>query len=159
MKVKLEGKTREALVIASSMLVKHGLGDWHLELRNAGSYAAKVWHRKKVLAISERYIVVSKKDDFVNTLYHEIAHAIVGAKHGHDHVFKAKYYELSGNMTHAGYATEQNISLYQAYCTNCDNHGTINRRIKAWCGNCLRTLGVKNMLVIEDNKLIEVSWS
>ena len=44
---------------------------------------------KKKISFSRNFIKNSSKEDIQDTILHEIAHAIVGPKHGHDKVWKA----------------------------------------------------------------------
>ena len=46
-------------------------------------------HRTKQITLSVTFCQKAHKEDIVDTILHEIAHAIVGPNHGHDEIWKA----------------------------------------------------------------------
>lgn len=76
--------------------------------------------------------------EVTNTILHEIAHAIVGAKHGHDRVWRAKALEIGcdGQRCSDG----SNIKMDYKYLGTCPNGHEHKRLRKARgnqsCGSC-----------------------
>lgn len=56
----------------------------------------------KRLELSKPITEINDREQVLDTIYHEIAHAIVGGKHHHDRVWKAKARELGAVPTPAG---------------------------------------------------------
>lgn len=54
-------------------------------------------YTRRVIKLSKPYAMVASQDQLFNTITHEIAHAIVGAGHGHNFVWQHKHRELGGN--------------------------------------------------------------
>ncbi len=46
-------------------------------------------YNEKLIALSVTYCLKASKEEIVNTILHEIAHAIAGPNHGHDEAWKA----------------------------------------------------------------------
>ena len=100
---------------------KHDLLDerWCFEFDNAKRRLGCCKFRNKTISFSKHYLPVIKHEEMVNTILHEIAHALVGPRHGHDNVWKRKAIEIGcdGKRLYKGEAkTKPN---YVATCWNC----------------------------------------
>ena len=51
-------------------------------------------HREKIIVIAEWLVRSGDEEQILDTILHEVAHALVGPGHGHDHVWRAKAEEL-----------------------------------------------------------------
>ena len=80
--------------IAHELFKKYNLKDWSFQLDHAKSRAGLCIYNKKIISLSRYYVGVSSLKEIKNTILHEIAHALVGHIHGHDHVWKAKALEI-----------------------------------------------------------------
>lgn len=72
--------------------VKHGLDSWHLGFDKCKRSFGKCSYRRQVISISDHFLTEQSttKKMVLNTMLHEIAHALVGKEHGHDSVWRAK---------------------------------------------------------------------
>lgn len=69
---------------------EHGLGDWAAQFDNArrrNGYCQ--FYPFKMISLSENYIRINSDELILDTILHEIAHALVGPNHGHDDAWKA----------------------------------------------------------------------
>jgi hypothetical protein len=71
-----------------------------------------------------------------NTLLHEIAHAIVGCRHMHNHVWRSKAIEIGCTGERCGVMNAP--KKYTGVCPNCERHVSFNRRTDRACGVCCR---------------------
>eukprot|EP00930_Biecheleria_cincta_P044677 TRINITY_DN30757_c0_g1_i1.p1 TRINITY_DN30757_c0_g1~~TRINITY_DN30757_c0_g1_i1.p1 ORF type:complete len:382 (+),score=65.86 TRINITY_DN30757_c0_g1_i1:149-1294(+) len=76
----------------SKLKVKHGLDSWQLGFDKCKRSFGKCSHKKQVVSLSDHFLTeqTTTKKMVLNTLLHEIAHALVGKTHGHDSVWRAK---------------------------------------------------------------------
>lgn len=80
---------------ANRLLTEHGLAQegWKFEFDNAKRRAGQCRYRDKTITLSRHYVqlnYITRPDDVLDTILHEIAHALVGGGHGHDEVWKAE---------------------------------------------------------------------
>ena len=75
---------RDAFAMAEYLLEVHGLDDWEVAYDNAKLRAGICRFGDKVLGLSAPLTAVHDEDDVRDTILHEIAHALVGPRHGHD---------------------------------------------------------------------------
>lgn len=79
-----------------SEMRKHDLiaRGWSYELDGSRTRFGVCKHDRKVLGFSRHNIRLNNEADVLDTIRHEIAHALVGAGHGHDLVWKRKAREV-----------------------------------------------------------------
>ena len=80
---------------------KHGLQDWSLRLnQNADSHFLGLCsYKDKCIILSAHHIDIHPDPDVINTIRHEIAHALVGPFNGHNDVWAAKAREIGCDNT------------------------------------------------------------
>ena len=81
---------RDVFQIAYELIYKHNLIGWSFRFDNAKSRAGLCIYKKKIISLSSYYVKAADLEEIINTILHEIAHAIVGPSHGHDSVWRAK---------------------------------------------------------------------
>ena len=108
---------------AITLMTEHGLIDegWRFQFSNHKTFLGMCYHEpKKIIALSQHYIYKSPADVITDTVLHEIAHALVGANHGHDYTWRRKAIEIGcdGNRT-----CSQGVSTakpnYRIECPEC----------------------------------------
>jgi len=84
--------TREqATRYAREELDKHNLKDWSVRLNpSATNFKGMCSYKDKCIILSGLHIDINPDVAIRNTILHEIAHALVGATHGHDDVWRLK---------------------------------------------------------------------
>ncbi|WP_224769444.1 SprT-like domain-containing protein [Nocardioides ochotonae] len=75
---------------AQALVVQHGLAGWQIEFDRAKRRAGQCREATRVISLSEPLTRLHDEAEVVDTILHEIAHALVGTKHGHDEVWRAK---------------------------------------------------------------------
>lgn len=78
---------------------KHGLRDWSARLNPVSldsryQYMGLCSHKDKALILNAHHVDLHPETDVMNTIRHEIAHALVGAGHGHDSFWADKAKEI-----------------------------------------------------------------
>lgn len=91
---------KEAQTIAHDLMVKHGLAQdgWTLRLDGAKVRVGYCQYSEKLISISRNHILTDDPKEVIDTITHEIAHALVGGEvkpHGPE--WKAKHKELGGS--------------------------------------------------------------
>lgn len=75
--------------MARAEMDRAGLAGWRLEWDYARRRAGATRSRDKVISLSQPLIKLYSEDLVLEVIRHEIAHALVGPRHGHDAVWKA----------------------------------------------------------------------
>ncbi|MGK5091591.1 SprT-like domain-containing protein [Deltaproteobacteria bacterium TL4] len=92
---------REHRVIheAEWLLHQHGLWKrgWRFEFDRAKKRAGKCSFNRKIITLSKAFALKAPDAEVLDTLLHEMAHALVGAQHGHDAVWRAKALSIGCN--------------------------------------------------------------
>ena len=82
------------LLYADSKLKDFNLSDWSICFDNAKRRAGACVYNKKELSFSVHFLRNSSQKEVHDTLLHEIAHALVGPKNGHNDIWKKKAMEI-----------------------------------------------------------------
>lgn len=81
---------------------------WTLVWDRAKCRAGLCDYASRQISLS-RYLTVHRPEDQVmNTVTHEVAHALVGPMHGHDRVWQAKFIELGGSGKRSEFFFDRN---------------------------------------------------
>lgn len=80
----------ERIKLAKSKLVEHGFNGWELRLDGAKARAGSCNHVRKLITFSRRYVCSNETTEkmFMDTVLHEIAHALAGKEAGHGKVWR-----------------------------------------------------------------------
>ena len=153
-------KLIEAQTLAIQLMVKHGLleQNWYFEFDNAKRRFGCCNYRYKRISLSKELVQLNDEARVKNTILHEIAHALVGRGHGHDHVWKAKAREIGcdGNRCYSSETTITPEANYQATCPKC---GHVHKRHKRprtnslqSCGKCSRVFDRTRLLIYKSKE-------
>jgi hypothetical protein len=83
-----------ALALADELVTEHGLADWTVVLTRAKKQAGICRFARREIGLSAPITVLEDEAEVRDTILHEIAHALVGPRHGHDAVWRAKALEI-----------------------------------------------------------------
>lgn len=69
--------------------VYHGLADeWSATFDLAAGRAAICYFKEKLICLAVSYCMTAPEEELIDTVLHEVAHALVGPQHNHDRVWK-----------------------------------------------------------------------
>lgn len=80
----------KALATGRRLLREHGLDDWTIVADRAKTRAGVCRFGKRQIGLSAPLTTLHSEDEVLDTILHEIAHALVGPQHGHDAVWRAR---------------------------------------------------------------------
>lgn len=79
---------QELSAIAAAEMAKHGLREWSFAFANTKRRLGACKYRQKRIEIAGYYAEHSPRESVIDTLLHEIAHALAGQKAGHGQEWK-----------------------------------------------------------------------
>ena len=115
---------------------KNGLFNWKLDLDYAKVRAGACFFKEKKISFSRHFIKNANQSEIYDTILHEIAHALVGPKHGHNIVWKtmAKKLGCSAKRCHTMEFSDYN---WIRYCEKlCWEQKTHRRKPNLICRKC-----------------------
>lgn len=80
----------QAQALALRLMAAHGLGHWSLVVDRARTRAGVCRAEQREIGLSRPLTELHSEAEVTDTVLHEIAHALVGPRHGHDAVWRAK---------------------------------------------------------------------
>jgi predicted SprT family Zn-dependent metalloprotease len=125
--------------LAHKLLRAHQLPDWTFDYNRRKRAMGFCWYAAKTIELSIYFVERNEMEAIVDTLLHEIAHALAGPEHGHDEVWKAKCLEIGARPSRCG---EANMppGNWQARCKGCARLYQRYRRPKRlhgwYCPHC-----------------------
>ncbi len=78
-----------AKIMAKKLMTDHGLIGWRFFFSSECQEAGITWFENRVIEFSKVYFKRNNTRWCKDTVLHEIAHALIGLKHGHGQVWKA----------------------------------------------------------------------
>ncbi len=87
---------------AKKQLNQYNLNDWAISFDHSQRRAGACFYNEKKLSFSIHFLRKASEEDIMDTLLHEIAHALVGPKNAHNKIWKNKALEIgcSGQVYH-----------------------------------------------------------
>lgn len=122
--------------LALTLMAKHNLRNWVFKFDNAKSRRGQCDHRDKTISLSKPLTEIANESEIRNTLLHEIAHAIVGASHKHNNVWKRKAIEIGCNGKRCSVRQNEVKRKFKGICPNCQYTVRRHRRTKIACVRC-----------------------
>ena len=101
----------EAHKIARALMDDAGLQDWGIVFNNNKTRLGACNYRKHCLMFSLAFL----NDDFIDTVKHEMAHAIVGPSAGHGPVWKAAVSRMGGTAKSSAKVAPKGAEFYKYY--------------------------------------------
>lgn len=124
--------------LAINLMHKHSLIDkgWQFIFNNAKTRLGRCSSKRKTISLSKNFLPIVSEEETIDTVLHEIAHAIVGVKHGHNHIWRQKAIEIgcNGNRLYHGEAKIE--PKYIGTCPTCGRVIKRHRRTRISCGKC-----------------------
>jgi hypothetical protein len=91
----------KAVELLRDDLIKHGLTGWSIRWNQnpESRFLGLCSYKDKCIILSAHHVDIHPDPDVINTIHHEVAHAVVGPFHGHDAVWAAKAREVGCDNT------------------------------------------------------------
>ena len=85
-----------------ALLNQHGLRLWRFSFDQALRRGGACSYDRREISVSEQFVLAAPREEVTDAILHEIAHALVGHKHGHDSTWRATAKRIggSGEVTH-----------------------------------------------------------
>lgn len=134
--------------MARALMAEHGLRGWSLVFDRAKRRAGVCRYDRREIGLSAPLTALHDEADVRDTVLHEIAHALVGARHGHDADWRA-------TATRIGCSGERCVSrdapeLEGAWIGTCPAGHRVTRHRRpdrpAACRQCGRTFDLAHLL-------------
>lgn len=111
----------ELETIADRELRKHGLGDWSFGFANTKRRLGVCKYRSKRIEIAEYYARNNPPEKVLDTLFHEIAHALVGPGGKHGPAWKAMAVRLGATPLACDHSRDTDVTPgdWQSTCPTC----------------------------------------
>ena len=87
-------RLQDVLDLAYQLLAQHGLTDWRVNYDHARRRAGLCNFTTKTISLSRHYARQASLEHITDTILHEIAHALVGPRHGHNATWRQKAREI-----------------------------------------------------------------
>ena len=130
----------DATKLARRLMDEAGLTTWKVNLDNARRRFGQCRHGSKTISLSRPLIMANDEAQVKDTILHEIAHALVGAGHGHNKVWKRQAAALGANPnTYYGDEVTAVTPMYVGTCPTCKRTISRHRRHDLACGKCSGT--------------------
>jgi len=127
----------QAAALATALIAQHGLVGWSFRVDSAKTRRGCCDYRKRTISVS-RHLLPLDEAGIRNTLLHEIAHALVGPRHNHDDVWRAKARSIgcTGDRCGASMGVEPRFT---AECGRCRRVYRRHRRPRHSACPCTRS--------------------
>ena len=125
--------------VAHELLIRHGLHDWSFGLNRRKQSLGLCVYDRRTIELSRYFVERNSSEEILDTILHEIAHALVGPGHGHDRVWKRRCVEIGARPVRCGNA-DMPIGKWRAACGRCGKLFHRHRKpkkIRSWhCWDC-----------------------
>jgi len=125
--------------LALERMAQHGLHDWMFAFNRRKRSMGLCRYAEKTIELSIYLVDRNGPDEILDTILHEIAHSLVGPRHGHDAVWKAKCREIGAKPQRCGDA-DMPPGRWRARCQSCAQVYSRHRqpkRLHGWfCRSC-----------------------
>ncbi len=116
----------EALHLAENLKQEHKLHDWTMVIKRTKVSFGTCYYCPKVIALSQYLVKLNEVEQVRNTILHEIAHALVGRGHNHDHVWRRQFIAMGGDGKRC-YNSKNTNTPKPNFIGMCPNGHTSNR--------------------------------
>lgn len=127
--------TLKAELTAKAKMREHGLDGWAFGWQRAVNALGTCNYRKQTIFLSRSYVELNPEELVMDTIMHEIAHALVGPGKGHGPVWKAMARKL-GAKPASKKTAETKQGRFMAECPGCLKRFRKHRRTKTACKDC-----------------------
>lgn len=117
---------------ARELMAAHGLQGWVFQWDRAKRRAGRCCYATRVISLSIYYVQnnLDKPDDILDTILHEIAHALAGSGNGHNHVWRSWCRRIGARPVRCydSSKVEMPRGKYTAKCCKCEREYHYHRK-------------------------------
>lgn len=130
--------TTDAIKQARELMDTHGLQDWVVRYSPAVKQFGACYYRRKCILLSKALVELNDEAEVLDTILHEIAHALAGAKAGHGAEWRAVCRRIGCRPERCYSSAKVNTPLprFKGECPKCKRVIKRYRRTKISCGTC-----------------------
>jgi len=145
----------EVKILAITLMQRHGLSTltWKFQFDNARRRLGFCNYRRKTISLSKNYIPLLDIEEIVDTTLHEIAHALVGRKNGHNHIWREKAIEIGCNGERLYHGEAHVMPKYKGTCPRCGRVILRHRKKIISCSRCDSRFNRELLFVWELNNI------
>lgn len=125
-------------MFALRKMEEYGVSDWKFRINNNRSRLGVCRPTQRTIELSIFHARQGLTKEVVNTILHEIAHAMVGCHHMHDDVWRKQFIAMGGNGERCG--VMEAPKKFTGECRNCGKEYRTNRRMNSACGVCCKRM-------------------
>ena len=122
----------EVRLLARELMDDHGLESWSVEINpRLRTTFGRCNHNRQLIDINWYHCTRSEADTIRDTILHEIAHALVGRRQGHNHVWRAKAIEIGCSGSRTGKWEDDVLPTTitaRPWAMVCPAHGVVAKR-------------------------------
>jgi predicted SprT family Zn-dependent metalloprotease len=139
---------REGLAMARRLVREHGLDGWTVRLDRAKTRAGVCRFAECEIGLSKPLTALHSEAEVRDTVLHEIAHALVGPKHGHDRVWRAKARQIGSSGERCVSSESPHITGDWVGVCPAGHEATRHRRPTrvTSCSKCLSRFSVEHLM-------------
>lgn len=144
---------KEVEFLALSLIAEHQLEGWSFRFNKNKRRLGVCKQDDKRIELSEHYVERNSREHVLDTILHEIAHALVGTQHGHDDVWKNKCLQIGASPYSCSSTAVMPEGSWQARCPGCATVFTRHRRPRRLRGRyCVACGPDQGQLVFRDTR-------
>jgi predicted SprT family Zn-dependent metalloprotease len=126
--------------IALDLLARHGLHAWSFRFNRRKKAMGMCYYHLRRIELSTYFVRHNGPEEILDTLLHEIAHALSGPDHAHDVVWKRKCMEIGARPVRCGHAIMPE-GPWKSRCGSCSHQYQRHRKPKRMQGWFCRFCG------------------
>lgn len=132
---------KEVQELATAKMKEHNLNDWSFTFDNSKTRLGLCNHTHKKIQLSRYYSLYATYEQVLDTILHEIAHALTGHMHGHDNVWKKKCIEIGAKperLASIKFFVKHKYSLSCEKCNKVIYRHRVSRKQSSACFHCCK---------------------
>lgn len=111
----------DAQKLAIQKMREHGLENWILRFDRAKTRTGICRYSDSSISLSEPFVLVNDEAEVLDTILHEIAHALVGPGHHHDVTWRIRARSVGARpMSCASGSAKHPAMRYLGVCADCN---------------------------------------
>jgi len=123
---------KHAQTMAIDLMRYYNLLDWKFRFDRSLTRLGLCQHANKTISLGSYATSVNGEEQVLNTILHEISHALLDSSHGHDSVWRNKAIELGCNGERCSNIAIKAPSKYRIFCAACNGTWNVYRLSKSY---------------------------